>query len=217
MQKNKFKASVLNMQQTSPKVRKIGYLSLGICAAVIIYIFCFLRFIFSSNSTASKRDLNLLKDLIALQNQTIDRLRQKVKKLPSFLRFYDSKDIEKPLFYEKQKQNLQSNAEKSCEAQYGFQLVEEWHKTEETWCQETDKYPKSSSLKCYPYHQLHKQQQGKPKDMFCVAENFVIDFSQVSEKYSKLINVAMNIVFLQSDNCTNRSSRCQIAARHCLS
>ena len=36
-----------------------------------------------------------------------------------------------------------------------------------------------TELKCYPYHQHHKRLDGGGPDVFCIATNFIIDFSKV--------------------------------------
>ena len=95
--------------------------------------------------------------------------------------------------------------QKHCEAKFGTSLIDNWRASQQVWCSsssvgngisETDKNtdhinemgshsnssPKSqtqSELRCYPYHQLHKQRDGRGPDMFCEATNFVIDFSKV--------------------------------------
>ena len=66
-----------------------------------------------------------------------------------------------------------------CEAKYGYQLVEEWRKSEETWCEGSD-----SSIKCYPYHQRHKKLDGRGPDMFCVGINVMLDFSKIEGSIS---------------------------------
>lgn len=69
-----------------------------------------------------------------------------------------------------------SHMDDHCEPRFGLELIENWRRAEQTWC-ETDPGEKiESTLTCYPYKQAHKSD----KDMFCEATNFVIDFSKVS-------------------------------------
>lgn len=63
--------------------------------------------------------------------------------------------------------------ESTCESQYGIDLIKGWQDAEELWCSSP-----TSSLKCYPFRQIHKRQ-SRIVDNFCVAENFVVDFSKV--------------------------------------
>ena len=74
---------------------------------------------------------------------------------------------------------LVTDMEADCENRYGLTLIENWKKAGEVWC--TD--GAQSVLKCYPYHQKHKQLDGRGPDMFCEATNFVIDFSKVRLVY----------------------------------
>ena len=66
--------------------------------------------------------------------------------------------------------------EADCENRYGVTLIEHWSKAEEIWCSDDGA---NSVLRCYPYHQKHKQLDGRGPDLFCEATNFVIDFSKV--------------------------------------
>ena len=68
----------------------------------------------------------------------------------------------------------------ACEKAYGMMLVDEWRTHAQTWCQSdaTSGFPESK-LVCYPYHQMHKQRDGRGPDLFCQATNFLIDFSKV--------------------------------------
>lgn len=74
-----------------------------------------------------------------------------------------------------------SDMEKSCEDRYGLSLVGKWRENKQVWCSEPtstqNEYP--SELSCYRYHQAHKKLDGRGPDLFCVAKNFVIDFSKV--------------------------------------
>lgn len=74
--------------------------------------------------------------------------------------------------------------EKDCDMRYGMGLVESWRNSAEVWCETDEDTAKTagynSELVCYPYHQRHKQLDGRGPDMFCVAKNFVIDFSKIS-------------------------------------
>lgn len=66
--------------------------------------------------------------------------------------------------------------EEECESKYGLNLVENWRRSGETWCQTDAEAKVESSLSCYPFKQQHK----RDKDMFCEATNFIIDFSKIS-------------------------------------
>ena len=75
-----------------------------------------------------------------------------------------------------------TSMERDCEQRYGMQLITKWKNNEEIWCSNKD--PKDlSELTCYPLHQTHKKLDGRGSDLFCVATNFVIDFSKVFFKY----------------------------------
>lgn len=65
-----------------------------------------------------------------------------------------------------------SSFEDECEERYGFRLADNWRHHQQVWCSSQDQ---SSKLLCYPYRQKHKDSD----DVFCVAENFVVDFSKV--------------------------------------
>uniref|UniRef100_A0A7S0SZ26 EGF domain-specific O-linked N-acetylglucosamine transferase n=1 Tax=Chromulina nebulosa TaxID=96789 RepID=A0A7S0SZ26_9STRA len=71
--------------------------------------------------------------------------------------------------------------ESDCESRYGISLAEKWRNNEELWCK-SNAIEINSQLNCYPYHQKHKQLDGRGPDMFCIANNFVIDFSKVIGK-----------------------------------
>ena len=75
----------------------------------------------------------------------------------------------------KKSSSLLTDMETDCENRYGVTLIEQWSKAEEIWCSDGA----NSVLKCYPYHQKHKQLDGRGPDLFCEATNFVIDFSKV--------------------------------------
>jgi hypothetical protein len=73
-----------------------------------------------------------------------------------------------------------TSMEKECESKYGMDLVKSWRRNREVWC--TDDHSADgvqAELICYPYHQVHKQLDGRGPDLFCEATNFVIDFSKV--------------------------------------
>ena len=72
-----------------------------------------------------------------------------------------------------------SDFEMDCESRYGIQLVSEWRKSEQIWCKNEQSSEIISELRCFPYHQKHKQLDGRGPDMFCEATNFVVDFSKV--------------------------------------
>jgi len=71
--------------------------------------------------------------------------------------------------------------QKHCEAKFGVSLIDNWRASQQVWCSghNNNKSQIQSELRCYPYHQLHKQRDGRGPDMFCEATNFVIDFSKV--------------------------------------
>jgi hypothetical protein len=72
-----------------------------------------------------------------------------------------------------------TDLEQSCEERFGMKLIEEWKKSKETWCKDTQNSYLNSELTCYPYHQHHKKLDGRGPDVFCEATNFIIDFSKV--------------------------------------
>ncbi len=81
-------------------------------------------------------------------------------------------------------QRLTTDFENDCESRYGVHLVEEWAKSKEIWCEPDSSLSSNldelSSLECYPYHQKHKQLDGRGPDLFCVAKNMFVDFSKIS-------------------------------------
>lgn len=74
-----------------------------------------------------------------------------------------------------------SDMENDCEERFGLSLVGKWQENRQVWCQDNSasKNSQPSELVCYRYHQHHKKREGQGPDMFCVATNFVIDFSKV--------------------------------------
>jgi hypothetical protein len=72
-----------------------------------------------------------------------------------------------------------SRMDDHCEPRFGLELIENWRKSEQTWCESDPGEKIESTLKCYPYKQAHKND----KDMFCEATNFIIDFSKVTGKH----------------------------------
>lgn len=74
-----------------------------------------------------------------------------------------------------------SDMENDCEERFGLSLVGKWQENRQVWCQDdsASKDSRPSELVCYRYHQHHKKREGQGPDMFCVATNFVIDFSKV--------------------------------------
>lgn len=94
--------------------------------------------------------------------------------------------------------------QKHCEAKFGVSLIDNWQACKEIWCGASSNSNTNSKtsentsnkdnlnsgaktqseLRCYPYHQLHKQNDGRGPDMFCEATNFMIDFSKVHGKAS---------------------------------
>ena len=59
------------------------------------------------------------------------------------------------------------------------EVVQEVLQEEEEVEKEEGKEGMKSELKCYPYHQQHKRLDGRGPDVFCIATNFIIDFSKV--------------------------------------
>ena len=86
--------------------------------------------------------------------------------------------------------HLLTNEQTECEARYGLQLIESWANSKQTWCSGNttiDGVESLSELTCYPYHQKHKQTDGRGKDLFCEATNIFIDFSKVRKHMSASI------------------------------
>jgi hypothetical protein len=80
----------------------------------------------------------------------------------------------------------ETDTEKECEQRYGLSLAENWAKNRQIWCEDPNKSSKedASELICYPYHQVHKKKDGRGPDLFCIAKNFVIDFSKIHGQHS---------------------------------
>eukprot|EP01033_Poteriospumella_lacustris_P004587 gene4587-3281_t len=80
-----------------------------------------------------------------------------------------------------------SDMENDCEERFGLSLVGKWQENRQVWCQDNSasKNSQPSELVCYRYHQHHKKREGQGPDMFCVATNFVIDFSKIHGEYEK--------------------------------
>lgn len=148
----------------------------------VLFYFAF-PFKFSHTIDRDLHDVRILYNLVDVQNKTINTLVSRVKTLPYLQSFYDSKKSATPelaALHQAKRYDSLTKRERECEMRYGLSLADEWRGTEETWCQSETNIPgKVSSLKCYPYQQQHRAEQGKGKDVFCVAENFVIDFSLV--------------------------------------
>eukprot|EP01036_Dinobryon_divergens_P031482 gene31482-40884_t len=139
---------------------------------------------------------DLLK-LISLQNETIATLERQIMNMKVAIASsqisMDSKITEKIPIAEKnnlavakaakkKSSSLLTDMEADCENRYGVTLIEQWSKAEEIWCSDGA----NSLLKCYPYHQKHKQLDGRGPDLFCEATNFVIDFSKVHGEHSSM-------------------------------
>mmetsp|Transcript_19965 Transcript_19965/g.28603 ORF Transcript_19965/g.28603 Transcript_19965/m.28603 type:complete len:582 (+) Transcript_19965:16-1761(+) len=139
-------------------------------------------------------DLGELLNIIVLQNETISSLKSTIASLDSarsaknevtlLLRSDPQYLSNNKLFKRKENPIQLSDSEKDCESRYGMQLVEEWRKSEQIWCKTDPNNQISSELRCFPYHQKHKQLDGRGPDMFCEATNFVIDFSKVHGDHS---------------------------------
>jgi hypothetical protein len=87
-----------------------------------------------------------------------------------------------------------SDMEKDCEERFGLTLVSKWRENRQVWCEDKSHYKDkfSSELVCYRYHQHHKKREGQGLDMFCVATNFVVDFSKVSRSLGSMIQLSFN-------------------------
>jgi hypothetical protein len=72
-----------------------------------------------------------------------------------------------------------SDLERQCELRFGLSLVGAWRQIKQSWCQSSSSQMPRVELRCYPYHQEHKKLDGRGPDNFCVATNFVVDFSKV--------------------------------------
>lgn len=66
-----------------------------------------------------------------------------------------------------------------CEERFGLGLAGVIRKTATTVCETPEDAPLPSSMTCYPFKQPHKKNRDRPWDNFCVAHNFVVDFSKV--------------------------------------
>ena len=66
-----------------------------------------------------------------------------------------------------------------CESRFGVSLIREWRQKKQVWCDSGGDETSRSTLTCFPYHQKHKQLDGRGEDLFCEATNFEIDFSKV--------------------------------------
>ena len=73
----------------------------------------------------------------------------------------------------------QSAMDEYCETRFGLELINKWRNSKEIWCENEPDSKIETSLECYPYKQQHKSD----KDMFCIATNFIIDFSKISGKH----------------------------------
>lgn len=98
----------------------------------------------------------------------------------------NSKDISKEIIIKSSSNSYSlttSNTkfQNECELRYGLSLIDEWKSSKEVWCSNSQQSKLQSSLICYPYKQKHKQSY----DMFCEANNFIIDFSKVKGQHSK--------------------------------
>lgn len=154
------------------------------CLMILAFAWPFLK---RSTLVTGDKDVRILYNLIDMQNRTIHSMVQKVKSFPYLLNFYETRkndDIVLNTRVEINRLAHLTETERECESRYGLQLADEWRRSEEVWCQPKEESPKAASLKCYPYQQKHRLDRGKGKDMFCVAENFVIDFSLVSDTHT---------------------------------
>lgn len=165
----------------------ISLISLGF---ITYWLWLFYSFSVLSNSLSDGKEasqsqsenLSLLLNLVRQQNNTLDTLRNRFLKHQ-----HDEEDASgssvsglsrNPLHCK-----LMSRSEKECEARYGIALADLWRDSEQIWCEELpeSKVRHPSSLKCYPYMQEHcKVLDFNKEDIFCVAENFVMDFSKVN-------------------------------------
>lgn len=168
--------------------KRPNYILITILLALATYIFIIFYFAFPLQNWQSveerDKDVRVLYNLVNIQNQTINTLINKVKEIPYFSNLYAQTKEAIPIPSASLSSSLASrktSLEQECEKRYGYQLVSEWESTEEEWCAplKSNLREKQASLKCYPYQQKHRLEQGKGKDSFCVAENFVVDFSAV--------------------------------------
>eukprot|EP01038_Epipyxis_sp_PR26KG_P005446 gene5446-7539_t len=167
-----------------------------------------------------QNEFSKLLKLVHIQNQTIHQLEK--------LLFSTNKTKELSLLAEKLDKNVNTeikaltfsrselqpqdeyrkyytSMERDCEQRYGMQLITKWKKNEEIWCSNKD--PKDlSELTCYPLHQTHKKLDGRGSDLFCVATNFVIDFSKVHGEYSRGSKPSLGDQYLQFDSGSLTSS-----------
>lgn len=167
--------------------KRQNFAVLILLAVFLVYfgIIFYFAFPFKSiiGSDVQKQDVRILHSLVSIQKSTIDTLMQKVISISTIKSLYEFKNVPDE---KKQKQQesspirLTTAREQDCESRYGSPIVSEWQSTEEIWCDSLKTDLIKSSLKCYPFQQKHRKEQGKGQDVFCVAENFVIDFSLVS-------------------------------------
>lgn len=119
-----------------------------------------------------------LLNIIKLQNHTIHALESLLRESKTGNLVESSKyRIEDSSFYSPPF----TNAQIDCENRYGMSLLKQWKESREVWCESSASDSLKSSLVCYPYHQQHKIADGRGKDMFCVANNFVIGLLDFSE------------------------------------
>ena len=190
--------------QSQPK--KISIILIIILSVFALYLgalfyFAF-PFKFSHTIDRDLHDVRILYNLVDVQNKTINTLMARVKTLPYLHSFYEKKkssssDFTTMALQQAKRQDSMTKRERDCEMRYGLSLADEWRGTEETWCQTETKMPgKASSLKCYPYQQQHRAEQGKGKDVFCVAENFVVDFSLVRLWVIFVLSLIIHTIFI---------------------
>lgn len=155
------------------------------CCIILYFVFPFHTVDPASIAVSSQNDneMRVLYNLVDMQNRTIYSLTERVKSVPFLSKFYQSRLQQKEVITTVPK--LRDNpyvtaAEKECNSRYGLQIVNEWRNSEEEWCRPMANSPNPMKLKCYPFLQKHRAEQGKGKDTFCVAENVVLDFSLVS-------------------------------------
>lgn len=168
-----------------------------VIGALGLYCFMVLYFGFPSlihrEAVTSKgnSDVRVLYSLVHVQNQTIHTLIDKIQSIPYGLNLYKH-TVSDANIAEASHENRKSYLTKSeleCESRYGLHIAHEWRATEEDWCKPNLQNSKPATLKCYPFQQKHRAEQGKGKDTFCVAENFVLDFS--------LVNLCLWVLFCE--------------------
>jgi hypothetical protein len=156
--------------------------------SMLYFIVVFFCHYYHGNSSLHKvqgSQCEQLLNIIALQNDTVEILESVIKRNISSIHTSPVNNFELFKTLPTDQHGSSSNKlflpsdgqpndiESTCETRYGFNLPTNWRNAEELWCSSP-----SSSLKCYPFRQPHKEE-SNVYDNFCVAENFIVDFSKV--------------------------------------